>query len=200
MISKRVKAGLLSAALAVSVLLAGGNALQVNAEVVGSTNVNSGWGNAGLISKNDMSVTQNAVGTAEIILPDDLKIGSYYVTNLWGSENGCCGDYRRLSDEEWDAVTAAVAAGNYTRGFEDGSDTLTGVTAAGMFIGCSEYRSSELTVVDKNTTTALPGQFDFGNGDKAPTYYGLYARKANGEWDTLFEYEMNEQDIQFSWG
>ena len=70
MIKKRVKAGLLSAALAVSVLLAGGNALQVNAEVVGSTTASSGWGNAGLISKNDMSVTQNAVGTAEIILPE----------------------------------------------------------------------------------------------------------------------------------
>ena len=204
MIRKKLKTGLLSAALAASVLLAGGYAMPVHAEgvVVGSTTSSPGWMNAGLISKNDLSVTTNAVGISEITIPGDWRIGTnnaYYVTNLWGSETAWSGDYRKLSEDEWDAFRTAVSSGNFTRDSEDGSDTLTGVTAAGMFIGSSQYRSSELTVVDKNTTTALPGQFDFGNGDKAPTYYSLYARKSNDEWDTIFEYDNNKNDITISW-
>lgn len=204
MISKRVKAGLLSAVLAVSVLLAGGNALQVNAEVAGIQAGSSGVGDAIKISKNDLSVTSNRVGVCEITIPEAWRApsnSSYYVSKLWG-DTSWSGDYRKLSDEDWDAFESAVKAGQYTNdicSLTNGSDdTLTYTSAGGWCIWASQYLSSELTVVDKNTTTKLPGIFNTGYID-CPTYYYLCARKANDDWDVLFEYDYNEQDISFSW-
>lgn len=69
MIRKKLKTGLLSAALAISVLLVGGKAMTAQAAITAST-TSSGWGTFGLISTDDLSVTMNALGKSEMVIPD----------------------------------------------------------------------------------------------------------------------------------
>ena len=206
MIRKRVKAGFLSAALAVSVLLVGVTAISALAETV---NMGNNVGREFSISGNDLSITENPVGVAELVCTDQwmwrVPSNPYYYVNYLELYDSTNGEFRDLSDAEWDAFKSAVLAGdsNYTpNSIPNVSDeTLSWVTAAGITIGSSGYLASELIVVDSNSTTILPKYLDrkCEDGSKDSTYYDLAARNSNGEWVELFEYDSEQEDITFSW-
>lgn len=198
MIRKRVKAGLLVATLAVSVLFAGGNVCHVNAAASHVSGLPDGYVQASKISRNDLSKTTGEVGTATYtdseawVCPTN---NSYYVANLQKYENGMFID---LTDDEWDAFRSKVESQNLSAGSDE---TLTDWSS----VAASEYTASEVTVVNGSTKTTLPHEFgesvtgSDGKEYDLGTYYYLSARTTTGEWKGLLSKEAFDSDYTFSW-
>ncbi len=186
---KRVKAGIMVAALIVSSLFAGRSTNYVYAKEPDSSK----------ISDNDLSKTTGKVATAMYNYNDPSSAwvcptnSDYYVTSLYKTDENH--KWVSLTDEEREAFRERVEAKNPVDGSDD---SLIKYNTKGYdFVGAFTYLAKEVTVVNGSTTTTLPSSF-YPNYDYQ-TYYFMEGRSASGEWKTFFEMYDFSSDYTFSW-
>ena len=186
---KRVKAGIMVAALIVSALFAGRSTNYVDAKEPDSSK----------ISDNDLSKTTGKVATAMYNYNDPSSAwvcptnSDYYVNSLYKTDENY--KWVSLTDEEREAFRERVEAKNPVDGSDD---SLIKYNTRGYdFVGAFTYLAKEVTVVNGSTTTTLPSSFypiyDY------QTYYFMEGRSASGEWKTIFEMYDFSSDYTFSW-